>query len=281
MNRDRPPLAGIHLDLKYAMPNKAYLLDWVVALPADGINTLLLEYEDKFPFRRYPFLRARDAFTPGQLEEFLAAARGAGLLVVPLVQSLSHLEFALAHDELAHLREREDTPTQICPSRDEAVGFVRELMAEVLAYHQSDALFHCGGDEAWSLGTCGDCAARLRRSGPVGVWAAHQRRIVEPILAAGKRPILWDDVFWDDPGALERTALPKEVVLMSWNYGITSVSPAGLDATLPHVGVYRRAGYDVIACPCCNYGQLLPRVSPCSTTPASGPPRPAPTGLSG
>src|SRR5947207_2149614 len=94
------PIIGVHLDLKYLMPRKDYLTGWVRRLPELGINTLLLEYEDKFPYTTYPFLRSPSAFTPAELHEFLAAARAAKLCVIPLVPTLSHLEFALAHDEL-------------------------------------------------------------------------------------------------------------------------------------------------------------------------------------
>jgi len=46
------PIVGVHLDLKYIMPRKSYLLGWVRRLPEFGINTLLVEYEDRFPFRK-------------------------------------------------------------------------------------------------------------------------------------------------------------------------------------------------------------------------------------
>ena len=62
-----PAIVGIHLDLKYHMPRRAYLMEWVRELPACGINTLLVEYEDKFPFAAYPFLRDPEAFTPAEL----------------------------------------------------------------------------------------------------------------------------------------------------------------------------------------------------------------------
>ena len=253
-------MIGIHLDLKYHMPNKAYLLQWVRELPESGIDTLLLEYEDKFPFAKYPFLRDPEAFTPDELAAFLAAARRAGLGVVPLVQSLSHLEFALGHDELAGLREGPDISTQICPSNDEAVAFVLDLIGEVTAYHEGDELIHCGGDEAWSLGACPRCADWVGRDGPVGVWAAHQRKVARFVADAGKRPIFWDDVFWPDPESVAGAGLPPETILMSWDYGVLDADAAR--GKLARTAAYRRAGHEVIACPCLNYGQLFPRVSP-------------------
>jgi hypothetical protein len=127
-------IAGIQIDLKYHMYNKRYLnslLDW---LPEQGINTVLLEYEDKFPYRKYPFLKAEDAITPSELRAFLNKARSRRLKVIPLVQSLSHLEFAMRHPALSHLAEAMDAPTQICPSNPESVEFILDLYREVLEY---------------------------------------------------------------------------------------------------------------------------------------------------
>jgi hypothetical protein len=193
------PVVGIHLDLKYLMPSKAYLNRWVRGLPDYGINTLLLEYEDKFPFQKYPFLRAEDAFTPGELHAFLGAARGAGLRVIPLVQTLSHLEFALAHPALAPLREAPGIPTQICPSNPAAVRFVHDLLNEVLAFHAEDKWFHIGADEAWSLGACPTCAARVAAQDAMALWMGHTRAMCAYVQERGKRPLLWSDELWKCP----------------------------------------------------------------------------------
>lgn len=261
MTSDTNPLVGIHLDLKYHMPDKRYLLQWLEALPRWGINAVLIEYEDKFPFESRAFLRDPDAFTPAELAEFLATARRAGLTVIPLVQSLSHLEFALGCDRLAGLREAPDIPTQACPSNPQAVEFILEIMGEVMAYHADDELFHCGGDEAWSLGTCPRCAARAERLGAAGLWADHQRKIARFVVESGKRPILWDDVFWPDPAAAGRADLPAGTILHAWDYDLTD-APDHADRIARRIAAYRQAGLDGLAAPCLNYGQLLPRLSP-------------------
>lgn len=262
-------IVGIQIDLKYHMYNKWYLdvlLDW---LPEQGINTVLLEYEDKFPYRKYPFLKAEDAFTPSELRAFLNKARSKRLRVIPLVQSLSHLEFALGHPELSHLAEAPDTPTQICPSNPESVEFVFDLIREVLEYHREDEFFHCGGDEAWCLGTCEKCASWKAGKGVVGMWAEHERKILEFIVGHGKTPIVWDDIFLNDFEGIGRVDIPKQTVMMCWNYNITSLRNNGADSedrefggsgqALKQIGIYRNAGYDCIGCPCCNYGQIFPR----------------------
>lgn len=248
------PIVGIHLDLKYQMPEKTWLLHWVQRLPTLGINTLLLEYEDKFPFARYPFLQAADAFTPQELRHFLSTARQAGLRVVPLVQTLSHLEFALAHAQLAQLREAPDVPTQICPSNPAAVQFVRDLLGEVLAYHESDEWFHLGADEAWFLGTCAACAARgggdKRR-----LWMEHTVPLCEFMLQRGKRPLVWDDTFNGAPDQI--ATLPRRTIPVSWEYGLTAFRDDRYPA--PNLAASRRHGYDCLGAPCLNWGVFVPQ----------------------
>jgi hypothetical protein len=249
------PVVGIHLDLKYLMPRKTYLNEWVRALPGRGINTLLLEYEDKFPFRKHPYLTGEDAFTPDELRAFLGAARGAGLRVVPLVQTLSHLEFALAHPQLAAFREAPDIPTQICPSNPEAVRFVRDLLDEVLAFHKADNWVHLGADEAWSLGVCQACAAEVARVGKTVLWAGHVRAMCAHAQAHGKRPLVWDDAFWKEPAG--EHALPPEAIFCAWHYGDTARLPdSALERCAAHYG---RVGRPFLGIPCANWGVLLPR----------------------
>lgn len=250
-----PAIVGIHLDLKYLMPRKSWLNEWVRTLPDYGINTLLLEYEDKFPFTKYAMLRDREAFTPKELTTFLGAARGAGLRIIPLVQTLSHLEFALAHEDLASLREAPDVPTQICPSNPDAVAFVLDLINDVLAFHEEDTFFHLGGDECWFLGHCKRCAARVEKYGKVETWGRHEKIMAQNILAMGKQPILWDDVFWKEPESVVRAGLPPDTVLCCWNYSTTDYT----EDSMKQVITYHQNGFATLAAPCLNWGVMVPQ----------------------
>lgn len=264
-------ICGIHLDLKYHMPKKEHLCQWVRRLPGWGINTLLIEYEDKFPFRKHPFLRGADAFTPQELHRFLSEARASGLTIIPLVQSLSHFEFALEHQQLSGLGEAPDIVTQLCPSNPAALAFIRDLYEEVLEYHREDALFHCGGDETWFLGTCPACAKKKESLGLIGFWAEHMQKVMGIVREAGKRPIVWDDIFWKDFESIRTVDLPKDTILHAWNYGIRSLTPnkqsaidsefGGPAGVLKQIAIYHEAGYQSLAAPCCNFGQLFPPLS--------------------
>jgi len=265
-----PEIIGFHLDLKYHMPNKQWLMEWLERLPDWGINTLLIEYEDKFPFQKCPFVCDPDAFTPDELKQFLAKARGLGIRTIPLVQSFAHLEFALSHEKLAHLREAPDVLNQICASNPEAIQFVFDLYNEVLEYHQDDEFFHCGADEVRQMGHCEKCKKWLEESGEVSVWLTHTKKLLDLVIKAGKRPIVWDDIFWKDPYKIENSGLPKETILHGWNYAIMELGPKNEETehsefghvsggNIPTIDVYQKAGYQTLAAPCINYGQLFPR----------------------
>ncbi len=260
---------GIQLDLKYHVPRKAYLLEWIKRLPGYGINALLLEYEDTFPFEKYPFLRSPDAFTPAELRTFLATARAAGLMVIPLVQTYAHLEFALAHPQFAHLREKPEILAKVCARKPEAAQFVKELLAEVLAYHKEDRYFHLGGDEVWHTTWCEACEARIKEVGPIQMWVDHEKPLLDYVIAQGKRPIVWDDIFWKDFDSIGKVGLPRETILHAWNYNISSLQARNADSAdlelggaggvLKQVEVYKKAGFDSVAGPCYNVGQLFTR----------------------
>lgn len=256
-------MIGIHIDLKYQMPNKQYLHHWLKEIAGLGIDTLLLEYEDKFPFKKYPFLRNAEAFTDSELKAFLATARGAGLRVIPLVQSFSHLEFALAHEQLAELRELPHIPTQINISNPKAVQFVRELQEEVMAWHQEDEFFHLGADETWHVGLNPSYADQVKQKGIATVWADHMKPLIQNVINRGKRPMVWDDIIWNEPAKIHDMKLPKQTVLVSWDYGSTKLLKDDGTERLERVKDYMKAGHQVVAAPCLNWGVLVPRHDHC------------------
>lgn len=257
------PIIGVHLDLKYQIPSKPYLLQWVQSLPAMGVNTLLIEYEDKFPYQKYPFLQAKEAFTRQELQLFLSTARAAGLQIIPLVQTLSHLEFALGHEQLAHLRVASDTPTLLDISNPKASAFVKELLDEVLGFHEQDPLFHLGGDEVWHLGLNDRTAAMLKNDGLLNTWVAHITQFVDHAKQAGKRAIVWDDIFWKvTPEEIKHCSLSRDVIFHCWNYA-AKCNEKSLASLSQRVSSYHDAGFTAIGAPCLNWGVGTPRHEHC------------------
>jgi hypothetical protein len=70
------------------------------------------------------------------------------------------------------------------------------------------------------------------------LFGAHFGPFAEEILAAGKRPAVWGDMFVAHPTALEY--LPKETIIFDWQYfsGPVETAKQFLDA-----------GHEVVVCP--------------------------------
>ena len=75
----------VHLDLKGAPPSISYLKEIFPLLRKAGANTLLIEYEDMFPYwGKIVNASALNAFTVKQIQELLNAAKAHQLEVIPL-----------------------------------------------------------------------------------------------------------------------------------------------------------------------------------------------------
>ena len=279
--RDWPnqDIRGVHVDMKYMFQRASAMEDFVRGLSELKLNAALFEYEDKFPYEKYPFLRGKSAMTPAELKRLLTTARRHHVDIIPLIQSLGHLEYALKHEELAHLREAPDIHTQACPSNPDVLRFVTDIIDEVMDAHPDVPVFHIGGDETGFLGHCPKCKAFVEKRDDVSLYLKHQVKVLRHVIDRGKRPILWDDIVRTKSDRVGR--IPRETILCYWDYGPRreehgprKIAPAlekfyrtkgrrpeewaDTLSIFPFFDFYRQKGFDVIAAPCLNYGTLVP-----------------------
>ena len=276
---------GVHVDLKYLAPRFDWLLSWIEQLAAWKLNTVVLEYEDKFPYEKAAGLADPTAWSRDQVREFVARAGQLGLTVVPLVQCLGHWEYVLVHERYAALRERPEVYSQACPCRPETFELFRTMAGEVLELHPDSPFLHIGADETAFLGRCPACAEAVRTSGPVALYGRYIAQVCAWVKSAGRRPILWDDILRREPARVRD--LPHGSILMYWNYGASAegnapgkrragasagkwgqipfcpskmVSVPTFQRAEPVYAQYRAAGYDVLMAPCFVEGGLVPDV---------------------
>lgn len=189
------------------------------------LNTILIKYNDRFPYQRHPAIVSSNAFTLAEIAEFAALARQNQIELIPLVQSLSHLGFVLRHAPYDRLREgNRPEPLrreQLCPAKPESLALNIELADEVRAAHPGGRYFHLGGDEARNLGECPACAAAAAREGPEGVYLRFIERMCAWARQQGRTPVLWDDMLCRYPAIIDR--LDRSTVIMYWDYWTTSV----------------------------------------------------------
>ncbi len=221
---DWPDLAlrGIHLDLKGVMAPLAYWEEVIATLARYKLNTVLIEYEDKFPYSRYPEIVGPGALSPEEVRTLIEQARAHCIEVIPLVQCLGHVEYVLRHERFAHLREDGEL-SQYCPLEPEAVEVFRMMADEVIAAHPDSRYFHLGADETWVLGQCPRCREAVARKGKLALYMDYVIPAIEHVRSQGKIPIIWDDMVWRTPQPEKVSQLPPDTVMCDWFYRITEL----------------------------------------------------------
>ena len=262
----RYPWRGVLLDVARHFLPKADVLRFIDLVSAHKLNVLQLHLTDdqgwRIEIERYPRLtevgawRAetgvgtwRTGVTDGQphggyytqddLREIVAFARERGVTVVPEIDVPGHVEAAVAAYPELGTRKQPHTvrttwgvSTEVLDPSEESLEFFRGVLDEVLDVFDSPWIA-IGGDEVpttlWL-----DNPAIVARAAALGLGHVRElhgwfiARLSEHVLAAGRRPVVWDEAF--------SPALPTEAIVTAWR-GIT-VGAVAMDA-----------GHDVVMAP--------------------------------
>lgn len=210
-------IKGFHLDLRIQVMKLDALKDFADELASFGINTLIMEWEATFPFESHPLIPNRYAYTKKEIQEFIAYCTQLNIDVIPMQQSLGHVEYILRHARYAQQRENQKDVSQICPMEpDLNRALFTDLITEMAKTHPSK-YFHIGGDEAYLFGECDKCSHQVKEHGKAKLLADHLKMVCEVVVSQGKTPVLWADVANKYPEELSK--LPKETIFLVWNYG--------------------------------------------------------------
>lgn len=210
-------IKGFHLDLRIQVMKLDALKDFADELSSHGINTLIMEWEATFPFESHPVISNQYAYTKEEIADFINYCEKLGIDVVPLQQSLGHLEYVLRYQRYVEMREDLKDVSQICPMEPELNReLMTDLITEMAKAHPSKYI-HLGGDEAYLFGNCDKCSAKIEEDGKASLLAQHLKMVTEIAVSLGKTPILWSDVANKYPEQLSQ--LPKETIFLVWNYG--------------------------------------------------------------
>jgi len=220
--RDWPAMSlrGIHLDFKGGMAPASYWQETISLLGHYKINAVLVEYEDKFPFDNHREVVGPGALTRPELDALLETARDHFVQIVPLLQTIGHVEYILRRPQYQALRESGNL-SQLCPQQEGSIDLIKELLDEVMSAHPDTSLFHLGADEAWLLGNCPRCREVVQRQGKLGLFLGYLNQAIEHVTSRGFRPIIWDDMIQRNLQGDSLDLLPENVILCNWSYGPT------------------------------------------------------------
>lgn len=211
-----PPIIGVHLDLKGMNFKPGYIPQYLADLASQRVNTVLVEYEDVFPYRGLDIAYDRSAvWSRATLNRFLREAKKNDIQVIPLVQCLGHLEYVLGWDRYRRFAEDRSYPSTINVTDPKAVALIVDMLRQVIEAHPDSKYIHLGMDEAHALKRA---AARLKKD-VLDVWLDHLRTLLPIVESAGKTAYVWTDMLEDHfrPGAFDEFRNGR-VIFGTWDY---------------------------------------------------------------
>jgi hypothetical protein len=256
-----PPVRGLHLSVPSADDLPLALRFIREALPKEGVNVVVLEFDYKFQFTKRPEVAEPGALSAEQVKAIAAACKDAGVRLIPGINLLGHQSWAKNTGGLLRAHpEFDETPGKYpqnegiycrsyCPLHPQVHDVVFDLIDELADAAGADA-FHVGMDEVFLIGE--DDCARCKGKDKAELFAQEVRTLHDHLAASKRTMWMWADRFLDGvttgmgkweasangtDGAITR--VPKDIVMCDWHY----------DRALPTTEYFAVAGFPVLAAP--------------------------------
>lgn len=215
--KDDFEIKGFHIDLRIQVMTPEALKTFAQQLADFGLNTLVMEWEGTFPYKKHPAISNKYSYSREEINDFISFCEGIGIQVIPLQQSLGHVEYILRNPRYSELKEDRKDISQLCPMEFElSKALFTDLFTELADTHNSDYI-HIGGDETYLLGHCPKCQQKVEETSKSQLFVDHMKMITEIVTDLGKKPVMWADIILKHPEAASE--LSKETIFIDWNYG--------------------------------------------------------------
>lgn len=234
------PVRGIHVGAP--KPDEMPLAVRFIrdALPKEGVNLLVIEFNYRVQFSRHAEVVDPDALSMDQVRQLADACRAANVRLIPMINLLGHQSWAKTTFGLLRAHpEFDETPGKYpdnqgiycrsyCPLNPDVHGLVFDLIDELIDATGADA-FHAGMDEVFLLGE--DACPRCRGKNKADLFAGEVKTVHDHLASRGKEMWMWGDRLLDGTvtgigkweASQNQTApaaglIPRDIVIADWHY---------------------------------------------------------------
>jgi len=215
---------AIHVDLWFHLDRPWYYEFLFKQLSYYKINTAVFEFEDKFPYTKYPVLSAPNAMSREDVLKLVQLGKKYYIEVIPLAQTLGHVAFIAKHPEFSHLRELPLSNWELCPLKEGTLPLIRDIIGEQIDLIQPSKYVHIGGDEAYEMGKGIECKEKWGDKALVESYKLWLNFVCGYLKERGKAAIVWDDMFLRYFSQADMANMPDNLIYMRWQYGTGNVA---------------------------------------------------------
>lgn len=203
-----------------------------------GFNTILMYFENHLRYASHGAFAPEGSWSIADLTALQESAAQSGIDIIPAQTSLGHCTGILKHPDYREYAEDGSDGYQFCVAHPGSRRVLTEMFGELAAASRSPCI-SINADESAYLGLCPRCRAAFPGWSKGRIFMHHILPIYEVIRDHGKRMMMWDDMPWLYPEAIEE--LPRDVILLDWHYS--------LHRRYPSIERWRALGFDIVACP--------------------------------
>lgn len=219
---------------------------------------ILCEFWGMLKFNCMKELAWSFGYSKEELAPLFEEARALGMEIVPMLNHWGHATGCrLASGKHVVLDQNPALQCLFSPNgwswdirREDVRRLHKEMRRELIKLCGEGGYFHLGCDEVY------ECEQDIEMT---ETFIEYLREVTDELMAEGRRPIIWGDMFLYDPGApnenryhfhckntdIEKILLERadrRVVIADWEYNATKKP---LDTAL----MFKAQGFDVICCP--------------------------------
>ncbi|MCK4375420.1 MAG: family 20 glycosylhydrolase [Candidatus Brocadiae bacterium] len=261
--RDELPVRGLHVSVWGSVDVDLCEKFIREALPAEGVNVLVLEVGYNYAYTSYPQVAHEGGLSKGDVQRLLAACREAGVKLIPQINCFGHQSWgARSHGLLRAFPEFDESPhipqdagrreiycRSYCPLHPEVHEVVFSLIDELAdAFEATDC--HVGLDEVFVIAeeNCPRCGGK----DPAELFAGEVKALHGNLAGKGRTMWMWGDRLIDGEemgiGRWEASLggthpaldmVPKDIIICDWHYDRAPQTPA----------YFLEKGFGVVACP--------------------------------
>ena len=256
-----PPIRGLHVSAP-GPDELALTIKFIQeALPKEGVNVLVLEFDYRYQFSKRPEMADPGALSLDDVKQLAAACRKAGVRLIPQINCLGHQSWKKNTGRLLRAHpEFDETPGKYpenegiycrsyCPLHPVVHDVVFDLIDELADACQADAV-HVGMDEVFLIGD--DDCPRCKGKDKAELFAAEVIILRDHLAKTNRTMWMWGDRLLDGEttgiGKWEASAnqthaairlVPKDIMICDWHY----------ERALPTAEHFAVEGFSVLACP--------------------------------
>lgn len=178
------------------------------------MNYFFIYMEDVFELQSFPSIgKNRGRLTPVDIKELEDWGRKYFVEIVPIFQTLGHLENVLIEDEFVAMAEFPGS-SSLSITDSSALAYLEKSIPEV-SQAFSSLYFNIGADESFDVGK-GENEALLHRHGIDYLHLQHYFKVFDLVRKQHKKIMMYADILQKYPEIF--SGLPKDIILVYWAY---------------------------------------------------------------